>query len=57
MSAFIVNKNTMTKVVLAILQNTDAFHGTMTYRRQIVDDPLDRSQLNAGTEIGGKLSP
>jgi hypothetical protein len=57
MSAFIVNKNTMTKVVLAILQNTDAFHGTMTYRRQNVDDPLDRSQLNAGTEIGGKLSP
>jgi hypothetical protein len=55
MSAFIVNKTTMTKVVLAILQNTDEFHGTMTYRRQIVDDPLDKSQLKAGTEIGGKL--
>jgi hypothetical protein len=55
MSAFIVNKNTMTKVILAILQNTDAFHGTRTYRRQIVDDPLDELQLKAGTEIGGKL--
>jgi hypothetical protein len=55
MSAFIVNKNTMTKVVLAILQNTDAFHGAITYRRQIVDAPLDELQLKAGTEIGGRL--
>jgi hypothetical protein len=55
MSAFIVNKNTMTKVVLAILQNTDEFHGTLTHRRQIVDDPLDELQLKASMEIGGKL--
>jgi hypothetical protein len=54
-SAFIVDKITMTKVVLAVLQNTDEFHGTITYRRQIVDDPLDEFQLKAGTEIGGRL--
>jgi hypothetical protein len=55
MSSFIVNTTTMTKVVLAILQNTDEFHGTMTHRREIVDDPLNEAQLKAGTEIGGKL--
>jgi hypothetical protein len=54
MSAFMVNKNVMAKVVTAILLNLDTFDEESTCRVALLAVPTD-AQKEAGSKIGRKL--
>jgi hypothetical protein len=55
MSAFMVTNHLMQKVMTAILQNTDEFATTQTFRGHLVDDPPTDAQCKAAEDIGKRL--